>query len=200
MTLDSAHDWSGLFVGAQFGYGWGDATTNEIEDGDLSDGPLDYDTDGFFGGVHLGYNFQSGPLVYGLETDLEYADVDGFWDWQNTNGLSKRLEWLGSVRGRLGYSFDRILLYGTAGLAYAKVEMEVVESNEVVLSDDEWTAGWTAGVGAAYALTEKLSVTAEYRYSDYGDTSISGDVFGDIFTYPHDNKINSVRLGVSTKF
>jgi outer membrane immunogenic protein len=199
VIADAAYDWSGLYVGAQFGYGWGDATTRETSEGDDGD-PLDYDVDGFFGGAHLGYNFQSGSVVYGAEADLEYADVEGFWDWENTNGLSKRLEWQGSLRGRLGYSFDRVLLYGTAGLAFANVKMEVVEGNAVALSDREWTAGWTAGVGAQYALTEKLSLTAEYRYSDYGDTSISGDVFGGTYTYPHDNKINSVRFGFSTKF
>jgi outer membrane immunogenic protein len=198
----AAHDWSGLYVGGQIGYGWGDATTAEINtpDGSLNVGPLDYEADGFIGGLHIGYNYQAGALVFGAEADAEYSGIDGLYDFENTNSLPKHIDWTGSLRGRLGYAFDRVLLYGTAGLAIASVKMEAVESNAVALSERETAVGWTVGAGAEFALTSNLSMRAEYRYADYGKTSISGDVYGGTFTYPHDNKVHAVRLGASIHF
>lgn len=198
----SAFTWSGFYVGLQGGYGWGDATTNEytLPGHTLNDGPLNYDADGFFGGVHAGVNFQAGSIVYGAEADIEYADISGSYPWGNGDDLTKTIDWMGSVRGRLGYAFNRLLVYATGGLAYADVEMSATDADGPDISSSEWTAGWTLGGGAEYALTDNVSVRGEYRYSDFGDTELSGNVYGGSFAYPHDNKVQSVRVGISYKF
>jgi outer membrane immunogenic protein len=169
-------------------------------DGSLFSGPYHYDANGMLGGVHIGYDMQSGALVFGAEADIEYAGIDGSWDWQNSDRLSKDIEWTSSIRGRVGYALDRLLIYGTAGVAFAAVDMGVIDGGNLVLSESETTVGWTAGFGAEYALTDRVSVRKEYRYADYGDTSISGSVYNGEFTYPHDNKVHAVRIGASLKF
>lgn len=201
-VASGVYDWSGKYVGVQLGHGWGSAITNEINTANGSDnsGRLDYDVNGILGGVHIGYNMQSGALVYGAEADVEYSGIDGFWDWQNGNGLSKDIGWVGSLRGRVGYAVDRFMLYGTAGIAVASVDMDVIHAGAVALSETETTVGWTTGLGAEYALTDRVSVRTEYRYADYGDTSVSGDVFGGNYMYPHDNKVHALRIGASMKF
>lgn len=195
-----AYDWSGVYVGFQVGHGSGDATTNEMLDGEVNDGPLEYRTKGALGGIHIGYNGQSGRFVYGVEGDIEHAGIDGHWDWGNGNGLSKEIDWVGSLRGRIGVTADRLMVYGTAGLAVARVEMAVIDDDAVALSKAEAAVGLTAGLGAQYALTDRMSVRMEYRYTDFGETSVAGDVYGGTFSYPHDNKIHALRIGASIKF
>ena len=196
------YDWSGTYAGAQIGFGGGPAVTNELNwpSNTFGDGPLEYNADGFFGGLHIGRNMQSGSFVYGLEADAEYSDVKGTWDWNNGNMLNKHIRWAGSLRARAGYAMDRVLVYGTAGAAVASVKMEVIDGGPVGLSDTDTTFGWTVGGGAEYAIDNTWSTRIEYRYTDYGETDVAGSVFGGSWRYPHSNKVHAVRLGVSRKF
>ncbi|MFZ2099647.1 MAG: outer membrane protein [Oricola sp.] len=199
----STHDWSGTYAGIQLGYGGGPAVTNELNwpSGTLNDGPLDYDASGLVAGVHVGHNLQSGSFVYGAEADLEYSAISGFWDWNNGNTVNKDIQWTGSLRARAGFAMDRVLVYGTAGMAFASVKMETVNGGAAdVLSGTETTLGWTAGVGAEYAIDNAWSTRVEYRYADYGDTQVAGSIFGGPYAYPHDNKVHAVRIGISRKF
>jgi outer membrane immunogenic protein len=127
------------------------------------------------------------------------------------------IDWYGTMRARLGFlPFDRLLLYGTGGLAYGKVETSKLESavfsggiaNRFWLgnsSDIKW--GWTAGVGTEYALTPRIMVRAEYLYVDLGQSSATATFQGTdplqsqiYYTASRDNKFSVVRAAVSYKF
>ena len=147
--------WTGFYVGVNAGYGW---NTN---DDDVVINGTTYEVDdegGFVGGGQIGYNYQIGSFVVGLETDLQYADIGGDNDFAGiSNGDDDDGNWFGTVRARAGYAFDRALIYATGGLAYGKI------SNGFSASDDT-SVGWTLGAGVEYAFTNNLTAKVEGLY------------------------------------
>lgn len=152
----SAYDWTGFYVGINGGYGWGRFPNN-------GGAALGNAGGGLVGGT-LGYNWQFGQFVAGLETDLDWADVS---DRDAATGAHARLNYEGTVRGRLGYAFDRILLYGTGGFAYGGVKVGAPGVGNITQTG----TGWTIGGGIEYAVWRNLSAKIEYRYTDLGRNS-----------------------------
>lgn len=216
----TAYDWTGPYVGLQAGYGWGEndvkATqldTSEIDVGRQAVGVFperdgSIDMDGFIGGLHAGYNWQMDSLVLGVEGDIEYADLDGDTDIVGANDFkigeaSQEIDWLGSLRLRAGFAFDRALIYATGGLAVGGVEVEgslpnALNSEDASNNDTEW--GWTIGGGVEYALTDDLSARLEYRYTDLGDTEVDFFDNGAIEKLKFENTFHAVRAGLSWHF
>jgi outer membrane immunogenic protein len=183
----TTHDWSGFYVGVHGGYGWGHGDTG-IDD-------FDFDLDGGLVGAQLGYNFQTGPWVLGVETDIAYTWMEDSIDsppFPEPATFTATLNWLGSTTGRVGYAMDRFLVYGKAGVAYGEHEIEIsVPGPGVVEEETDWTVGWTAGVGAEYAFNEKLSGRLEYDYYDLGDAFDSDD---------YDFDAHVVKIGLNFNF
>jgi outer membrane immunogenic protein len=177
---------------------------SDIEFHPLNDGSIDMD--GFVGGLHAGYNWQSDSLVLGVEGDIEFADIDGDTDIihvdndnEDEGDASQEIDWLGSLRLRAGFAFDRALLYATGGLAVGgvKVEASLAEASDASNKDTEW--GWTVGGGLEYALTDDVSARIEYRYTDLGGTDLDMDHFA-ISQLEFENTFHAVRAGVSWHF
>ncbi len=117
---------------------------------------------GFVGGVQAGYNWQSGPWVFGVEGDIQATGAnDTFAPWKFSN------PWFGTVRGRVGYAFNNILFYGTGGLAFGELRGETFG-----LSETHTKAGWTVGVGAEFGLTQNWSAKIEYLYVDLANSQL----------------------------
>jgi outer membrane immunogenic protein len=177
-AIDAAYDWSGAYIGLQAGYGWGNADEELDFNGDPADlYTTSNDSEGFFGGVHAGYNFQTeSMLVLGIEVDVNRGDAsdDGSAYFDNgviNNGIAGFAEfnWSGSARLRLGYAADRFMPYIAGGLAMADAEFgyDYVPPPGVV-SGDTTLLGWTIGAGVEYAVTDSIRARLEYRYTDYG--------------------------------
>jgi outer membrane immunogenic protein len=199
--------WTGFYAGAQAGYAWGaDESRVYVSGADVTPsvlvGDTEYDTDGFVGGVHAGYNYQYGTFVAGVEGDLELAGLEGNRTWGvpgDTFSDKTEIGFQGSIRGRVGVALDRLLVYGTGGLAFAKVEntYTTAAATTTVQKFDEMEAGWTLGAGAEYAFTNNLTARAEYRYSQLGKSK--NDVAG-AATIQQDPDYHAVRMGLSYKF
>ena len=197
--------WTGFYVGVNAGYGFSDNNSdsrffdNGIDD-DFDDFFDDGDDDngGFVGGGQIGYNYQFGQFVLGIETDLQYADFgrgnrDDFFDDDNGDFDGRfrgddDFEWFGTVRGRLGLAFDRALLYGTGGFAYS-------DNGE----------GYTFGGGLEYAFTNNLTAKIEGLYVSLdrgGNDDVFFDDFDDDFIDDNrgDNEFFVVRAGLNYKF
>ncbi|TQX82762.1 MULTISPECIES: outer membrane protein [Rhizobium] len=170
-TVSSDYDWSGFYIGGQGGYNWNDAKlfgeAQKLDSGSA--------------GVHAGYNFQSGNIVYGIENDFNY-------NFEKNKGTD--LEWDASGRGRVGFAFDRTLVFATAGIAAASGKVEVPAAGK----KDDILIGWTAGGGLEHALTDNILVRGEYRYSDFGKKDF-GSSIGDFSATQ-----NKVLIGASYKF
>jgi len=141
--------WSGFYAGVNAGWGWRSDDRQSVILGGAVPGTLNFDNNndgGFTGGAQIGYNYQIGSFVIGLETDIQWADTDQnvdvafvpagapgtFVPGTFDNNLS---DWFGTVRARAGVAFDRVLIYATGGLAYT-----------------DNTTGWVAGGGVEWAL------------------------------------------------
>lgn len=168
-------NWSGLYVGAHAGYLWGNG---KGDSDDIADIDANIDPDGFIGGALLGANFQADCLVFGVEGDIGFGDVDGSDNDVGIGiGADAEVNWNGHVRARLGYSAGEVMPFIAGGLAVAGVD---VDSD---LGDDSNTHyGFTLGAGLDWAVSESFIIRAEYLYDNYGketydidDTDIDGD-------------------------
>jgi outer membrane immunogenic protein len=139
--------WAGFYLGAVGGY--------SSEDGSNS-----FDRKGGSAGGTVGYNWQQGNVVFGLEADALWADIST----KNIIGDEAKIDATGTVRGRLGYAFGPALLYVTGGYAWADSKISFVG----VGSDSHVHSGWTVGAGGEYMFAPKWSVKAEYLYKSFG--------------------------------
>lgn len=192
--------WTGLYVGGQVGYTWGDDNyargTSHPK--------------GIIGGGHIGYNFAgipgfglgTGGLVFGVE-----GDVDGT-DYRATTGaiggrigsstIRKDIE--GSARARLGVAVDRALFYATGGAAFASFKENyytgAAGGGALLATPTHTRVGWTVGGGVEYAITPAWSLRAEYRYADFGSFT---DTIGAITTTRRETE-QRAQVGFSYKF
>jgi opacity protein-like surface antigen len=199
-------NWTGPYVGLQGGYGWGDSNGGLT----ISGFPIPYHPhpDGVIGGGHAGYLWQWGHWVFGAEGDLEGADITGSdTETHIANKVESRNNLDASLRGKAGFAIDRVLLYGTAGVAFGQVKTEYScpTCNHPTGPGSPYDVtsgvriGWTAGAGAEFTVTPKWSVAAEYRYTDLGSKGFADPVTtatdsGNHFTF------NAVTIGVSYHF
>jgi outer membrane immunogenic protein len=184
------YNWTGLYVGVNIGYGWGEARYEAVRTttGSLS---RTEKTDGVIGGVQWGYNFQYGRWLVGIESDIQLSGQDGGETFPGvvagiTVTTDQKLEWFGTSRSRLGYLVTpNLLLYGTAGLAYGKIKENVtITAAGIGGRTDTFKdvkAGWTAGAGIESAFGNGWSAKLEYLYIDLGETQHS---FGTVATGP----------------
>lgn len=161
------YNWTGFYVGAMGGYGWSDQVRVSV--GGVTATGNSNDIKGGFGGGTLGYNFQSGPGVFGVE-------VDGAWSGMNysTTGfgvtVSDKLQAFGSVTGRLGWAASAVLLYVKGGYAWADNQLSATGFG-VTLSENQFHSGWTIGGGLEYLFVPDWSAKVEYMYADYGNAT-----------------------------
>ncbi len=189
--------WSGAFNPAQ-----GNAAIFAANYALLSSGVFGANHDGFIGGGQIGYNWQfyNGAIVAGVEADIQgvagsnsrtnFATglVDQFGNTiVSATSVSKSLDYLGTVRGRLGWLFTpTLLVYGTGGLAYGGVNtsFSIAQFNSNVFlgpgfgagSFADTRVGWTAGGGLEWMFWPNWSAKVEYLYYDLGNVSYSGGV------------------------
>jgi outer membrane immunogenic protein len=168
------YNWSGFYLGVNGGGGWGDS-----------------DSSGRFGGLvggTVGYNYQVSQAVFGLEGDIDWSDLRLN---RNCNAFSceTRNNWLSTVRGRAGYTFDRFMPYVTGGVAFGDVKTSVAGVGE---SNTNKT-GWTVGGGLEVAIAGPWTAKVEYLFVDLGS--------GDSPVGSSENfKTNIVRAGINYRF
>lgn len=193
------YNWTGVYIGAQLGYAWSDVDADSGPFGTFNQS-YGYDVDGFIGGGHLGYNWQSQGIVFGLEADVEYTDLDE--GGIGTGGFGHRTDvnWMGSVRARLGLPMDRTLLYVTGGWAFADVDVSKHNPPGAASfgSYGSIRHGWTLGLGAEYAFAQNLTARLEYRYTDFG--SDSGSSVANNWQDDSDLTMHAIRAGISLKY
>ena len=211
--------WSGFYLGAQAGYAWGsDQTQVEVAGFPFILVAPDYDTSGFVGGVHAGFNLQTDLLVFGLEGDLELATVEGNVDLTGNGNFpgyrvtsSTDTNFQGSLRARVGVGIDRVMIYGTGGLALASVENAYTAELPVgnvfgapagtsSSKFDELRWGWTIGTGAEYAITSSLTARAEYRYTNLNRYENVTSFLGSRSVAEQEPDFHTLRIGTSYKF
>ena len=160
-------------------------------------GNKSYSESGWFGGAQIGHNWQHNHLVFGIEADIEGANITGSATAASTGGSAaaqNNLDWFGTVRGRAGYAVGQALLYGTGGFAFGGVQDKLTSGAQSVTHNATAT-GYAAGAGVEYAFNPSWSGKVEYQYINLGSDSLTEAVSG--ATAKFDHEYNTVRLGVN---
>jgi outer membrane immunogenic protein len=226
--MAAVSNWSGFYVGGNVGYGWGNSNTDfSFLPDPATFGPatssLDNKSRGTIGGAQIGYNWQMGTVVTGLEADIQGSGIKGsarlapFFDLDLNRFLpgsfmssEQKLSWFGTLRGRLGFTVTPVLLvYATGGLAYGHVDASANTffnaGNFFPASVSKTKVGWTAGAGAEWAFAGNWSTKFEYLYIDLGSLSAIANLaptpFPPLATrYTWKAQENIVRVGVNYHF
>lgn len=175
----TTHNWSGAYVGIQVGGALTGDTT--ISSGGTS---ATEELDGILAGILYGYNFQRGNLVFGIDSDASFSTIDEPFNVVRIKSLS-------TTRLRVGYAYNNLLPYVTAGAAYGLTEIDAGG-----IDDTEFSLGWTAGAGLEIAATNNISARLQYNYVDLGEDTFSTAI-GRVNLGNDD--IHIVRAGVSIK-
>jgi outer membrane immunogenic protein len=170
--------WNGGYIGAHLGLGFSNKYTGS--NGYSSSGS------GVLGGLQGGYDWQFNQFVVGLAADISMTSMSA-----SSGGIRGEVDWTGSLRARAGYLVtNRLLAYGTGGLAFGGVEM-----HNGATSQRNTATGYTLGLGAEYAFTQHLSAMAEYRYTSLGRTG-----YGALGGVSYDTSFHGLRAGVNYRF
>ena len=187
--LAPVYNWSGFYAGINGGYGFGTSK--------WSSPGSSFDVNGGLFGGQVGYNWQFGQFVYGLEGDADWTDLRGSTTSLTCAGASCRTrnDFLATARGRVGYAADRWLPYLTGGLAVGNIRATVPGLAGV----DHTNAGWTLGGGLEVALAGNWTAKAEYLYVDLRNTDC-----GAACGLPAGNNVslttNVIRGGINYRF
>jgi outer membrane immunogenic protein len=181
------YNWTGVYVGGTVGYSTG---TSQWDVDGLS--IADISPKGMMYGGTLGYNMQAGSLVYGLEGDFSFSDMKGSAIGAPLVSCDLSDNWLATLRGRIGYAFDRFLPYLTGGGAYGNVEA-ATSSALGSISDSGSRLGYTVGAGVEYAFLSSWTAKIEYLYVDLGKFETS--TVTDVSSHEH-----VFRFGLNYKF
>ena len=184
-----AYNWTGFYLGANGGGGWGNSWWNAPSTTvNMSGGQV---------GGTAGYNLQMGNAVFGLEGDLDWSSMRG----TATSALcpngscTTSNSWLSTVRGRLGYAFGGVMPYATGGLAVGDIKASAPGFGGI----DTTNAGWTLGGGIEVALPGNWTAKAEYLHVDLGSANCGGSC-----GIPAGNNVsmqeNLVRGGLNYRF
>ena len=199
--------WTGFYVGANIGGGWARDHGDHFCLGPtglpdptcqvLPPGSGHISSSGVIGGGQIGYNWQIGQIVLGIETDFQGSGISGSTTVNGPFGLagfsgvlvvppgiftaSEKIDWFGTVRGRVGWvAWDRALIFATGGLIYGHIAANsffTSPNTQTVYSSSvsETRAGWTVGGGFEYAFTQNWSGKIEGLYYDLGSVTVVGN-------------------------
>jgi outer membrane immunogenic protein len=222
----AAASWAGFYLGGNVGYGWGNGNTdisflpNPVAFG-IANTSLDTRSRGVIGGAQIGYNWQAGAFVTGLEADIQGSGIKssarsgpvfntfaGAFVPGSFISSDQKLSWFGTVRGRLGVAVTPdILFYGTGGLAYGHVDDSAQTFESITAqfpaSISTTRVGWTAGGGAEWMFGRQWSAKIEYLYLDLGTVSAVSNnplTLAAQANYTWKNQDHIVRAGVNYHF
>jgi outer membrane immunogenic protein len=182
-VITPVFSWTGFYAGINGGYGWGGGTSFSAPFASNS-----FDASGGLVGGTLGYNYQMNQIVFGVEGDIDASWIKGSGICGGLTCQTKN-NWLGTVRGRVGYAYDRFMPYVTGGAAFGDVKNTITP----IGSTSETRTGWTVGGGLEANLYGPWSAKIEYLYVDLGSgAAVAGS--------SADFKTNIVRAGLNYHF
>ncbi len=185
----AAFDWSGPYAGIIAGYSWSkfDTSPTDLPDSRTTNWNQSFDVDGALVGAEAGWNHQMDALVLGIAADASVLGTKGssLIDLDDRDSYYVgELEWLATLRGKVGFALDNVLLFATGGVALTEAKLAYEDYDDGVLDirfeDSDTMFGWVAGGGIEFALAP-VSVKIEYLYADFGnlDFHLSEEIFGD---------------------
>ncbi len=205
--------WTGFYVGAAIGGGWTNDNARIAGAGGVI-ATENMNSSGVVGGLYAGYNYQfSNAIVLGLEADVDATSISKTSGVINVlggppflgNADKESIPWQGSLRGRLGYAIDHVLLYATGGFAFGGINTSYATAGVPgsLVSFNGTQTGWTVGGGLEYAFNANWIGRVEYRYTQFSaftDNPVAPGNALAAFNVRHNVSENAVKVGIAYKF
>lgn len=199
----AAVNWTGLYLGGHLGYGQGPARISDP----VAPGPgLDTQLKGALGGGQIGFNYQTGAMVFGVEADISASDIDGTSTFIDPTGdvstFNTQVRWTALVTGRIGYAMDRALLYVKGGVAFGGFRVNAANITDATAGSARFNrTGWTLGGGLEYALSGPWSLRGEYDYLNFPTRNFSmTDATGAVAAGALRQHLHQFKLGLNYRF
>ena len=196
--MPAYYNWTGLYIGLNAGYA--SAAVSEAPSDGSGSGRTTIP--GGIGGAQIGYNYQIGGVVLGFEADFDGSMATKSITAGSVSGTTQ-IPWIGTFRGRVGYAFDRCLLYATAGGAATQLLSNVNVGALGSAGTAETSGAWTVGGGIEAAIADNLSARVEYLYLDTGNITVAqvgGAPPPPVVTVTGRLQENLVRAGLNYRF
>jgi outer membrane immunogenic protein len=184
--LPPPYTWSGFYVGVNGGGAWGTSSWDSTGGRNI--------TGGLVGGT-IGYNYQAGPAVFGVEGDIDWTNISGKTTANCPTGCQTSDTWLSTARGRLGYAADRFMPFITGGAAFGDIRA----TQPGFSGGSTVNPGWTIGGGLEFALIGNWTGKAEYLYVDLGKFNC-GAGCGGFVSNNVSFTTNLLRVGLNYRF
>jgi outer membrane immunogenic protein len=204
--------WTGFYIGAHFGGTWG-TVESELPLGQFSDRldglviPISSHTiNGFLGGGQVGYNYQINSwLVFGVEGQFSWTDASGSTPCLLLFKCTTDVNWMASLAGRVGYTFDRTMLYAKVGVAWADSDYtaDFLGAGVIAFDASKTRTGLMVGAGIEYAFLPNWSAKLEYNYMDFDTDTIGFGLRGTnlcCIDVDVTQKMHLVKFGVNYRF
>jgi outer membrane immunogenic protein len=207
------YSWTGCYLGIEGGGNWGRSSHTAVGAPNPANAGLpitnDFNLSGGMVGGTIGCNYQLGDWVIGIENDASWTNKSGSAnDIPPFNVLTVSHtgeDWIDTLRGRIGFAWNRALVYGTGGAAFAGTTVTVCPPLAPCVNDSQSRVGWVAGAGLEFAVWETLSVKLEYLHADFGtaryiNPSVVTTAGGTIVTRDVTLTDDMVRAGLNWRF
>jgi outer membrane immunogenic protein len=164
------YNWTGVYIGGQLGAGFGNSSWTDP----LTGAKNNFNSGaGFLGGAQVGGNLQFNMLVVGVEGDFNWSSLKASGTDSIGNAINSNVNWTSTVTGRIGAAFDRLLVYGKGGVAFAQGQNGFTDLFGNSAGVTSTRTGWTAGAGLEYGITRNLSAKIEYDYLGFGSQTLN---------------------------
>lgn len=213
-AVPALHQWQGFYAGAHVGGAWGSTSAHDTGNVNTLDDYWSAAPSGVVAGVQLGYNWRTGPVLYGVEGDLGYLGLAGsattaYVPFGYDRSTHTDSDFYMTLRGRLGFIYNQWAVYATGGYIGADTTVSIVEAcNDVVCggsfatsgSNSSFRNGWTLGGGIEGDLGGPWTAKVEYLYYDLGSKTITTTGSGGSTTWKADTDGSLVRAGINYRF
>jgi outer membrane immunogenic protein len=200
-AVDPSYNWNGFYIGLNGGGGYGH-TDFQFNNGTPN---ANHSVAGGLAGGQIGYNWQSGTWVFGLEADADWSNIRGSALCPNPAFVcASNVRDLASFRGRVGYAVHSALFYGTGGVGYANTHYTTLTGGAPaatttgIYNDDRW--GYAAGAGIEYLLAPNWSAKVEYMHYGFGTDTAPVLSLGAFTTTALRLSVDTIKVGINYRF
>jgi outer membrane immunogenic protein len=194
--------WTGIYVGGEVG--GGQSHLSGMDPTMPAAGWTSVNTNGVIAGGLLGFNYQIGNVVLGAEGSYAWSGINMTAGGPFAGGpgltISDKNDYIATATGRLGYAFDRLLVYGKGGAAWTRDKLSANDGLGGTASGNFNRTGWTAGAGIEYAFWQNLSVKLEYDFLRFGGINEQPATTGNLGVTPAIIKLDMQKLMVGLNY
>ena len=191
------YNWTGIYIGGHAGGGFGNSSWSDP----FSGASNTFGSSGFLGGAQVGGNLQFNVLVVGVEGDFSWANIKGSGTDSIGDSINTGVNWTSTVTGRIGAAFDRFLVYGKGGVAFAQDASSFTDTFANSASTTFMRTGWTVGAGLEYGITRNLSAKIEYDYLGFGSQALNFTTpTTPLYTSNANLNVQEIKAGLNFRF